>query len=492
MIKIGLDNLPDEILIIIFKLILPDLQFEKTVKLSEFQNIWNDPEKKIIKLLFNLSFSSKKIKKVLNSKEFDLWKKIYYYHFRCFKVINPLSNANAYNRTIWFNFNHKILLDNNLYVYRKPYWNECGYKLFTKFLKYGIENNSDFIMDAKFGDVLRQSLIWSNYINYQNIVHNYAILKTKQMYFDEVEKLFVYPHPLDCENTFYSFTNYLKIAKYDLEQISRVIYIKNEDMYNKKECLCKKNYCLIESLDDGSSKYNTQFPQTINSNFGLINLLLQIIENKEMTSSEILESKCISLYYKIGNPCFNVEHFSDDCKSVVCVDNDNSNFDFQVEQEYKLNNYKCNNEDNSDNINYKKLFISNRVEFLRKKLNISEWKKLSPIWDETNLVNCGSNGRNGVSKCSYKTTWLNNSKLNNNFNGLNLSNCFGYSSSEMGDYFRHIKKTIKSEKNLKPLTYYESQKKFHLKMINEIEKEEEKLKRKASQLMNEAYLLNNI
>ena len=55
------------------------------------------------------------------------------------------------------------------------------------------------------------------------------------MYFVDDKKVFGYPHPLDC-GTFYSFTNYLKIAKYDLEQIAKVNYIKNEDMINKNEC----------------------------------------------------------------------------------------------------------------------------------------------------------------------------------------------------------------------------------------------------------------
>ena len=72
---IGLDSFPDEILLIIFNNILPELQFNKTIKLVDFQNIWEDPQKKIINTLFSVLSSSKRFYNLLHSNEYNLWKK---------------------------------------------------------------------------------------------------------------------------------------------------------------------------------------------------------------------------------------------------------------------------------------------------------------------------------------------------------------------------------------------------------------------------------
>ena len=69
MAHIGLDSLPDEILLIIFNNILPKLQFNKTIKLVDFENIWADPQKKIINTLFGLISSSKRFYNLLHSNE---------------------------------------------------------------------------------------------------------------------------------------------------------------------------------------------------------------------------------------------------------------------------------------------------------------------------------------------------------------------------------------------------------------------------------------
>ena len=174
----SLDTFPDEVLIMIFNFILPNLEFNKTVRLVDFQNIWNDPKKTVIKILLNLLTSSKKIRNVLLSNEYNIWKKLYNYHFGCFKVINSLSNTSTISANNWFKSNHKML-GNNVYVNSKPFWTECGYKLFAKFFKYGIENNFLSIIEEKFGDVLNKvNLV--NYINYQNIINDYQLLKTNQ------------------------------------------------------------------------------------------------------------------------------------------------------------------------------------------------------------------------------------------------------------------------------------------------------------------------
>lgn len=500
MAHIGLDSLPDEILLIIFKNILPELQFNKTTKLVDFQNIWADPQKKIINTLFSVLSSSKRFYNLLHSNEYNLWKKLFHYHFRCFKVINPLDCNNLQDKKKWFHWNHDFpsLADHshsNEGWINYSDWCGCGYKLFSKFLKLGIESNSMFLREMLFGDALQYSQSWINYLNYQNMLNKDELYKTKKIYFDFSDDDFRYPHPLDCENTSYSFINYLKIIKYDVEQISRTINIKKEDMINENECKKKKNYILIQSLsDENNNNFVNRFPM-IEPHFGLIQLLLETIKSKEMTTEEILNSTCYDLYYYLGNPCFCPEHYHDEHKSIICVkyNNDFESF-FRSADKSQIVSHKS-SEISNDNINYKKLFISKRFSFLKKTLTLSEWKKLSPIWLKTTLESNGANGAGKITKCIYKTK-CNFTKLAAHPHGLNcsnfnISNSIGYSSSGVEEYYNYIKR-LTSDNELKTLTYFESQKQFHLRMIKEIEKEEEELKRKANKVINEAYQITLI
>ena len=497
---IGLDSFPDEILLIIFNNILPKLQFDKTIKLVDFENIWADPQKKIINTLFGLISSSKRFYNLLNSNEYNLWKNLYYYHFRCFKVINPLDCNNLQDKKKWFHSNHATVSTHthNHYHSNEGWINYsnyegCGYKLYSKFLKLGIESDSTFLRQTLFGDALQYSQSWINYLNYQNMLNKDELYKTKKIYFDFADDDFRYPHPLDCENTSYSFINYLKIIKYDVEQISKSINIKKEDMINEKECKKKKNYTLIQSLsDDNNNNFVNRFPMT-EPHFGLIQLLLETIENKEMTTEEILNSTCHDLYYSIGNPCFCPEHYHDEHKSIICV-NYHNGFESFFRKSPNLTSYKSVELD-SENINFKKLFLSKRFSFLKKSLSVSEWKKLSPIWEQTKLESNGANGAGKITKCIYKTK-CNFTKLEAHPHGLNcsnfnISNSIGNSSSGVKEYYNYIKR-LTSDDELKALTYFKSQKQFHLRMIKEIEKEEEELKRKANKVINEAYQITLI